>query len=295
MQLLQIEQISQFDTEFRGSKSTVNFHNRRKISQGDSQILQPDIKQNICCKVKYHDIQSIGKPKMNILLPSNWLFIILFSYCSYIGSCTDSSSDTEADVSEIIVYNQSLAALKRSEVLAQQQHDVSIRSKLNPEANAFGDALFGVNYRGMPIAMANSLWWYCFKIIQHISGSRPRVNTIKGRKPLRNINLDAIHLEVFSKIRIKKINDSLDFWVECRQPDNGIITENKPTKTWRYNPDKMRSVFHQLDNQLELIRTYLLNNGWRLIQETLSQEFELYEFHHGTKNLTFNSLNRVYS
>ena len=212
-----------------------------------------------------HQLELIRK----YLLNNGWKLIQITEsqgvkwYEFYYGSCME-SSDTEDDVSEIMVYAESLAALNRSEGLKQQQQN----------------ALFGVNYKGMPIALANSLWWYCVKIIRHISGSRPWVGTNKGPKQLRHINMDAIHLEVFSKIRIKKINHSLEFWVECKQPDNGIIPENKPTYTWRYNPDKMRSVF-QPDNQLELIRTYLLNNGWRSIQETLSQELELYEFHHG--------------
>ena len=85
---------------------------------------------------------------------------------------------------------------------------------------------------------------------------------------------------IFKKVRLKKIDQSLEFWLEPKQPDFDRIPVNKPSGVWRYNPDKMRSVF-EVNHQLELIRTYLSNKGWRLIQETLSQELELHEFHHG--------------
>ena len=218
---------------------------------------------------------------MNIILQSNLLFMILFSYCLHIGSCTE-SSDTEADVSEELVYNKSLALLKRDEILQQQQNETYIKSNLNPKADAWGNGFFGLNYKGMPIALANSLWWHCVKIIKHLIGRTPYVYTSEGRKTIRHINLDAIHLEVFSKIRIKKTDESLEFWVECKQNDHalvGRIPNNKPTGCWKYNPDKMRKVF-ELDHQLELIRKYLLNNGWTLIQRTQMEGGQWYEFHH---------------
>ena len=145
----------------------------------------------------------------------------------------------------------------------QPSHHVPSSVPLSKEFGA-------VNENGVPISIANALALFCAKT--RIPGSQWR------RLDINRYNLHASDLNIFSKIRIKKTEERLEFWIETKEQVSDFKQAKAPNGCYQDTSRDHRWPFG-LQHQLEIVTRYLKGNGWIGPRITTDdQGFEWYEF-----------------